>query len=489
MGVGEPALVAAADYASPRVFLDMLERTLGTPPRADWKSRFVRFASLNWARYSDPRCRIIAQFNFEDTAEADSFRSWLYGWKHASSKTPGFGSDPTVGLLDLWNPFGAPSMVFRSRSDAHALIGAPQRPEPYAGSGVNVAIVDLGLDAAWIHDLQVRLGQAGPPPVWGWSRYRTRYGSSGNYLGRDYFNPGELNRLPAAERFTHGHMIARNVLSIAPAARIWDVPLIPNPFEPPHLATAQTILWRIVRAIRTGTFLRWDGTAMVEEALPPGPWVIVNAWGVLNTSQKVYRDYAQDPDHYLVDDMPNLAAKADFVFAAGNCGAPGSDSRCGEGDCGPGLSISGLNAHPDVLTVGAVRTDGMPIAFSAQGPGRLAALGSKGKFDYRNRPEARQKPDVCAPSHFCEDDDDAFLNLGTSAAAGIAAGAVARLRGEELAMNRPAMPPAALRQLLRDRADPGSGGTWDPRLGWGVINLPKASAAVRQWTPSAAVEP
>ena len=202
----------------------------------------------------------------------------------------------------------------------------------------------------------------------------------------------------------------------------------------------------------------------------------MNAWGVLDPeSDRDLQGFADDPDHLLVNDMLRLdTAGIDVVFAAGNCGEPCPDRRCGLQDTGPGRSILGWNAHPKVLTVGAVRVDGLPVALSAQGPGRLAAKGSRGT-DYSNDPRAKQKPDLCAPSHFRESDDASEFNTGTSAACGYAAGVLAALRSVPAGKNRS---PEAMRELLRYNARPGGSG-WDPRLGSGVINVEKALAALR----------
>jgi len=201
-------------------------------------------------------------------------------------------------------------------------------------------------------------------------------------------------------------------------------------------------------------------------------WVMVNAWGVMDPeSDAGFSDYADNPDNFLVNDMRLLAlADIDVVFAAGNCGEPCPDRRCGDDDCGPGRSIFGMNAHPDVLTVGAVRTDGLPIALSAQGPGRLATRGS-GKTDYSRNRRARYKPDLCAPSHFRESDDASQVNTGTSAACGFAAGVIAALRSVPEGRNRS---PGYIRDTLRRTANPMGTKVWDPRLGFGVIDGTRA---------------
>ena len=87
----------------------------------------------------------------------------------------------------------------------------------------------------------------------------------------------------------------------------------------------------------------------------------------------------------------------DIIFCAGNCGGACPDGRCGPNDFGPGRGIWGANAHPSVLTVGAVRTDTSWIGYSSEGPGP-------------GRPPlnklANQKPDLCAPSHYVEPGGD-----------------------------------------------------------------------------------
>jgi hypothetical protein len=86
-----------------------------------------------------------------------------------------------------------------------------------------------------------------------------------------------------------------------------------------------------------------------------------------------------------------------------------------------------------------------------------------------------QKPDLCAPSGFHEDDDSALINTGTSAAAAVAAGVLAALRSYELATNgEPLASPAEMREILRWSAGREKGQGWDPRLGYGVIESQRA---------------
>lgn len=377
--------------------------------------------------------------------------------------------DPQISTFDAFPVLDFE--MFGDRERAHKLIGASALARA-SGKGVNVAIIDRGLDSKLF-----------PPETFkgGWWRYAQR--------GKRLFEPG-------ANASEHAHMIARNVLAIAPRARIWDVPLLSNiDDDPPSIALAEALFYYIRRDIRDGKrrlgyleklrspnvarVLRRPGMTNVVNF--DGPWILVNAWGVLNPAQLSEgegRGYISNPTNKFVQDMAKFSSliepKVDVVFAAGNCGEPTALPRCGMDWTGPGRSILGANGHPDVLTVGAVRVDGMPLAYSAQGPGRLGAKWPKNDPDGRLR--ARMKPDICAPSSFVETDDATVTNSGTSAASGIAAGVLAALRSFELSAGRVPLTPASMRRLVCASARRAGGpDQWDERLGHGVINLREAA--------------
>lgn len=394
-------------------------------------------------------------------------------------------ADPLLAVFDASPMPFASGSVFGNRKLAHRLIGADDLPPSARGRGVNVAIIDEGFDSR-------TLGHASFGG--GWWRYSPGAGEAESR----WIEPG-------GGRSAHARMVARNVLALAPEATIWDVPLLPDTSQgPPAVALAEAVfyyLWRDLRdGIRRAPFpygvpptARGARSrpvpkgALKAQDLPAGPWVLVNAWGVLDPSQYDPRkQYVTNPRNRFVVDMPRFGKlkdrPVDLVFAAGNCGEPTPVPRCGEGWTGPARSIVGVNAHPDVLTVGSVRADGVANGMSAQGPGALAARWPQTDPDERKR-RAAEKPDLCAPSGFHENDDTALLNTGTSAAAGVMGGVVAALRSHALHADLPQPDPGTLRALLREcaRPVPGQATPWDPRLGHGIVDV---LAALRSIDPT-----
>jgi subtilisin family serine protease len=187
----------------------------------------------------------------------------------------------------------------------------------------------------------------------------------------------------------------------------------------------------------------------------------VNPWGIYDRrSEYPLGGYTENPLN-LFNLLVAVAVLQDIdvVFAAGNCGQFCPDNRCGERDRGPAHSIWGANSLEPVLTVGAVRADDMWLGYSSQGPGQpRLALGA-------------EKPDLCAASQFCEDDDAFSINSGTSAACGLAGGVVAALRSR---WDTSSVPPRRLKQILNQTARRPVGVPWSrslrERLGHGVLD-------------------
>src|SRR6266571_1029396 len=168
-------------------------------------------------------------------------------------------------------------------------------------------------------------------------------------------------------------------------------------------------------------------------------------------------NYSANPDHPFNQITGSLvAAGADVFFAAGNCGVPCPDARCGAGDTGPGQSIHGANSHPDVVTVAAVTVTDRRLGYSSQGPGGLDS----------------RKPDLAGLSQFAGS-GIGEADSGTSAASPVAAGVAAALR-QRFPADR--LGPAQLRGLLQRTARDLGGDGWDYDLGYGVVD---AAAAVK----------
>jgi subtilisin family serine protease len=337
----------------------------------------------------------------------------------------GAGADLPFAVAEHWCPGEASDPIFSDRKAAELLLGVPcLRKEGLSGRQVNVVIVDQGLDKA-------RLGAAYAD---GWSVGTTMPGAP--LKGPDHPHGG------------HGMMVARNVLSVAPEARLFDLPMLPS-----RIGKLPVFLSQAADAFRKmlGSIASFKASGMF-----PGPWILLNAWSVYDRStEQPAGDYTNNRAHdfnVLIDTA--ASAGIDMVFAAGNCGQFCPSARCGPLDRGPGDSILGANSHPAVLTVGAVRSDMMWLGYSSQGPGQLGLK--------------RAKPDLCAPSQFRENQDAHIVNTGTSTSAALAAGVVAALRGK-WDSNR--VTPQQLRDVLNRTARPGGGAD---RFGHGVLDAARA---------------
>lgn len=377
----------------------------------------------------------------------------------AASVDRAFGPDASIGA-DLvvssaqeagrfwshWCPGEAGYGLLGDRAAALRTMRADQAPLAAAGlpgpERVNLVLVDTGLPAG----LLPPLGQFRGWPVL-----------------EDPANPAGPVRLPANPLTPHGEMVARNACAVvhvpAPGAglRLLDCPVIPD-----GIMNLPVFLHSVTAAL----FAVWATIAWLraQEAAAQAPnragWVICNAWGVFDPSLEPPEvPYSDNPGHPVAVVLRWLEEqRADIVFAAGNCGQFCPNWRCNPDFTGPGRSINGANALDQVLTVGAVRTDRLWLGYSGQGPG-IANM-------------AQQKPDLCAPSQF-EDEDDVGPNTGTSAACGLAAGAVALLRTRW----RPGVvDPAALRAALRQEAEqPDGPAGWRDRTGHGILHLTRAA--------------
>jgi hypothetical protein len=205
-----------------------------------------------------------------------------------------------------------------------------------------------------------------------------------------------------------------------------------------------------------------------------GPWILVNAWAIFDrASETPLGDYTENthpfghPFNNIVGVMVEHGLM-DVVFAAGNCGQFCPSRRCGPVDRGPGHSIWGANAHAGVITAGAVRSDEMWLGYASEGPG-------PGRL-------ANAKPDVCAPSNFCETIDGAAQNTGTSTSCGLTAGVVAALRSNPN-WDPVRVPPKRLKQTLIDTARKTTGAGWERQLGHGILDAGHAAETLTSAFP------
>ncbi|MFN3688403.1 S8 family serine peptidase [Salinarimonas sp.] len=243
---------------------------------------------------------------------------------------------------------------------------------------------------------------------------------------------------------SHGAATARQVASLAPGVAYWDYRILagdrlraPAAFVSGAIAAYQHL---------AASMLVWQG-----------PWVAVNAWSLFDRALDPGREAAAGPVA-LYDAIAAVEeAGADVVFAAGNCGEFCTDPRCARGTRGPG-SILGVASLPSVLSVAAVRCDGIWIGSSSEG------------LDGADAVPGVAKPDLSAPSGFAETGDAALLNTGTSTACALVAGAIAALRRAY-----PDPPPALMRAVLRETARP-SPGVPRRRIGAGILDVAAARA-------------
>jgi subtilisin family serine protease len=195
--------------------------------------------------------------------------------------------------------------------------------------------------------------------------------------------------------------------------------------------------------------------------------VVSNSWALFNRKDDEPvgspENYSANPDHPFNQMVGALvAAGADVLFAAGNCGGDCPDGRCGPTDVGPGASIHGANSHPSVITIAAVTEKGTRLGYSSQGPGDLSD----------------RKPDVATYSHF-EGSGVFEADSGTSAACPVAAGVVAALR-----QKWPKITPAAMKGIIQMGTKTGAA-AWSYDLGYGILSA-KIALSQKQ-PPTAAV--
>jgi hypothetical protein len=321
---------------------------------------------------------------------------------------------------------------------AHQLGTATLASRGLDGAGVALAIVDTGINAAFLRS-------KGLNPTIDASRSWSPPGVS--------THAGEF---PVA----HGSMCAYDALIAAPKASLLDVAIM--------AAAVGTFAALLSDAVQAYAHLR-----SVLDAMPAdGKHLVVsNSWGIFDPAWDFPvgspGNYSDNPAHPFNIIVGSLAqAGADILFAAGNCGRDCPDSRCRFGSARP---INGANSHPQVLSVAGITVQRDRVGYSSQGPGRLAD----------------HKPDVSSYTHFLgsEAEGPGTPDSGTSAACPVLAGAVAALRTGHPSS---AVTPEQFRALVaKTSVNLGAPG-YDYDYGWGAVDpvaLADALAAAPTPTP------
>jgi subtilisin family serine protease len=336
----------------------------------------------------------------------------------------GVFADPTISPCPSYcgdNAVGAVKDV------ASALKVAALKKKKLTGKNVRVAVVDTGVDEKYL----------GIKVAGGW-------GPSTAYV------PGST-KVIVDEDVSHGTMCAFDVLISAPKARILDYALLQAGGN-----------WT---AFLSDAVAAFADLMNYRNAHPGTPLVVTNSWCMFNRSEDAPigspENYSANPNHPFNQITGSLvAAGADVLFAAGNCGKQCPDGRCGKKDVGPGKSIHGANSHPSVITVAGITVKDTRVGYSSQGPGALY----------------NKKPDIAAFTHFTGSGVFSGPDAGTSAACPVAAGVVAALRQK---FKPTALPPAQLKGALQRSARDLGGKGWDYNHGYGALD---AAAALKALT-------
>ncbi len=186
--------------------------------------------------------------------------------------------------------------------------------------------------------------------------------------------------------------------------------------------------------------------------------MVTSSWGIADPSwdpnaglPSGYIDNPQHPFNILVAALAN--ARADVLFAAGNCGKECPAAECNGKTSG---SIMGANSLQSVLTLGTCDVNDTLLSYSSLGP---------------SIPNMYQtKPDLVAYAHFLGSQANGpnTPDIGTSTASPVAASCVAAIRTKWPATT---LSSADLFTALRDhsRRPQGQPG-WTPDIGYGIIN-------------------
>ena len=321
------------------------------------------------------------------------------------------GGDPAVGI--------AADVAQRLAVDQLAAEGMD-------GTGVALAVVDTGVNVAYLE----------------------RMGRHPALDAQRSWKPRGVATQPGEHPNNHGTMCAFDAGLAAPAATLLDYAVL----------LSQNHTTPVMQGLLSDAIVAYGRLLQLQQALPASykSLVVTNSWGMFSPQWDFppgnpgnYSDNPAHPFNVIVASL--VAAGADVLFAAGNCGPECPDRRCGFGTT---RSICGANSHPSVLCIGGVDAHDTRVGYSSVGPGRLSAY----------------KPDVSSYTHFTG--SGVFSpepDSGTSAACPVAAGVLAAVR-TRCPSSR--ISPVQLKSILFKTArDLGAVG-FDYEYGWGVIDVP-----------------
>lgn len=161
----------------------------------------------------------------------------------------------------------------------------------------------------------------------------------------------------------HGSMAAHGALIAAPEAVILDVGVL-------KFSNRDRGAWLSDAIVGINWVASW------ASAHPEYRVVINNSW---STYRRLASDtaanvgsYANSREHPFNERIEVLVGEGiPIVFAAGNCGNPCPDLRCGDNDKGPDKSVWGAASLASVLSIAAVSVAGERLPYSSQGRGQI----------------------------------------------------------------------------------------------------------------------
>lgn len=313
--------------------------------------------------------------------------------------------------------------------DVERLLCVPKmKSKGMDGSGVTIAIVDTGVNMAYLN----------------------AHGKTPNFNAGWSWKPSSSAVVPGSAPVGHGTMCAFDVCIAAPKCTLLDIALLSTNATGPTIMSG--FLSDAVKAYEH--LINYIGRR--RRPGENGSLVVNNSWGMFHPSWDFPvgnpGNFSHNPNHPFNLITKKLALKgADIIFAAGNCGPECPDGRCQNVT---NAGIYGANSSRYVTCVTGVATNLDRVGYSNSGPGNLS----------------RKKPDITGYTHFAGSGVYS-ADGGTSAACPVVAGVVGAIRSKRPFIAGSAITsPASIRNLLRSTANDLGASGYDYLYGYGVIN-------------------